>query len=179
MTFSRTVCLIAVVIGSSFSKAADSPAPVADMFINGMERHEFALVSNAALRCGSLYLLMSAILTRDTNDSDTAKALEEQAKNYSIMGLYTAAALRKRRGVDVNVDEIQERVVLQSKLFTELYGARMKSNQASTGEMWGSDELIKGDIEFCKMVGVLSSDEWAKTLTSNNWDYWDETFKNL
>jgi len=177
MYFSRVVCIIATIFASSFSRANESLEPVVRMFMNGMERHEFAMVSNAALRCSSLSMLISAVLRRDTNYSETAKRLEDQSNDYSIVGQYTVAALRKHRGVDVNVDEIQERVSQQMSQFAEIYVKRMNSNQLSTGDMWSSDELIKGDLESCKNLRILSSEEWGKTLESNNWDYWDEAFK--
>lgn len=55
--------------------------------------------------------------------------------------------------------------------------ARMEKNQAGTGEMFAGDELIKSDLEFCKSLTILTSDEWIETLQTNNWDFWDETFK--
>ena len=177
MYFLRVACITATIFASSFSRANESLEPVVRMFMNGMERHEFAMVSNAAIRCGSLYMLLSGILTRDTNDKDEAAKLNEQGLLYGQVGIYTVAALRTHRGVDADISEIQDRVVQQMGQVTEFYVARMTSNQASAGEMWGSDDLIKGDMKFCSKLGVLVSEEWGKTLESNNWDYWDEAFK--
>jgi hypothetical protein len=83
----------------------------------------------------------------------------------------------KLRGADVEMADLQERALNSQKMFMEIYGKRMERNQARTGEMWSGDDVIKSDLEFCKSLTILTSDEWLETLTTNNWDYWDETFQ--
>ena len=72
---------------------------------------------------------------------------------------------------------LQKRALNSQDMFTKMYLERMEKNQAGTGEMFAGDELIKSDLEFCKSLTILTSDEWIETLQTNNWDFWDETFK--
>lgn len=151
--------------------------PVSNMFFNGMERHEMAMVATAATRCGTLNLVVGEIIARDTPDTTTVASFREFGNGLLMIGLYTNAALMKLRGVDVEMADLQERALNSQKMFMEIYGKRMERNQARTGEMWSGDEVIKSDLEFCKSLTIVTSDEWIKTLQTNNWDYWDETFQ--
>lgn len=151
--------------------------PVSNMFFSGMERHEMAMIATAATRCGTLNLVVGEILARDTSDTTTVASFRELGNGLLMIGLYTNAALMKLRGADVEMADLQERALNSQKMFMEIYGERMERNQARTGEMWSGDEIIKSDVEFCKSLTILTSDEWIKTLQTNNWGYWDEVFK--
>lgn len=161
----------------SLSARADSSFnPVSDMFISGMERHDFVLVSNAALRCGSLNLMVGQILERDTNDTETAAGLVEFGGNLSAMGMLTAAAIFLHRGMEVDMEDVKQRALESQDRFTKAYLQRMSDNLASDGEMWANDEVITADMVFCKRLGILFTDEWAETIQSNDWQYWDDLF---
>jgi hypothetical protein len=151
--------------------------PVSKMFFNGVERHEMAMVATVATRCGTLNLVVGEIIARDTSDTATVASFREYGNGLLMIGLYTNAALMKLRGADVEMAVLQERALNSQKMFMEIYGERMERNQARTGEMLSGDEVIKSDLEFCKSLTILTSDEWINTLQTNNWDYWDETFQ--
>ena len=158
------------------ARADSSFNPVSDMFISGMERHDFVLVSNAALRCGSLNLMVGQILERDTNDTETAAGLAEFGGNLSAMGMLTAAAIFLHRGMEVDMEDVQQRALDSQDRFTKAYLQRMSDNLASDGEMWANDEVITADLSFCKGLRILFIDEWAQTIESNDWQYWDDLF---
>ena len=158
------------------ARADSSFNPVSDMFISGMERHDFVLVSNAALRCGSLNLMVGQILERDTNDTEVAAGLTEFGSGLSTIGMYTAAAIFKHRGVDVDIEDVQQRALDSQDRFTKAYLERMSDNLASDGEMWANDEVITADLTFCKGLRILFIDEWTQTIESNDWQYWDDLF---
>ena len=163
------VCLAAL--------ADEELEPVSKMFSSGMERHEIAMIATASTRCGTLNLLVGEIMARDTADEATVASFRELGNGLLMIGLYSNAALMKLRGADVDMADLQDRALNSQKMFMEIYGERIERNQASTGEMWSSDEVIKSDLMFCKSLTILTSDEWIKTLQTNNWDYWDEAFQ--
>ena len=154
--------------------ASSALNPVSNMFIEGMTRHDFVLVSNAALRCGTINLMVGQILERDTNDKDVAAALVEFGGNLATLGMLTSAAVFKHRGMDVDIKNVQQRALDSQSRFTEAYLERMSDNMASDGEMWANDEVIKADLEFCKGLQILFTDEWGETLQSDDWQYWDD-----
>lgn len=157
--------------------ADDDLPPVMEMFFNGMERHEISMIATAATRCGSLNMVVGGIIARDTSDTNVSDSLTELGTGLVTIGLYTNAALMKLRGVEVDMASLQKRALNSQDMFTKIYLERMEKNQARTGEMFAGDELIKSDLEFCKSLTILTSDEWLETLTTNNWDYWDEIFQ--
>lgn len=172
-----TMAMLCAIGTFSFDARADSSFnPVSDMFISGMERHDFVLISNAALRCGSLNLMVGQILERDTNDTETAAALAEFGGNLSAMGMLTAAAIFLHRGMEVDMEDVQQRALDSQDRFTKAYLQRMSDNLASDGEMWANDEVITADMVFCKGLRILFTDEWAETIQSNDWQYWDNLF---
>jgi hypothetical protein len=156
--------------------AQDELEPVALMFFNGMERHELSLISNSASRCGSLYTVVSQILARDTNDTEVSESLSELGNNLLLMSMMTNGALLTHRGKEPESNDLQQRSIRQLEVFTEIYVKRMTKNQAASGEMWSQDLVIKSDMDFCKQLTILFSDEWTVTLETNNWSYWDEAF---
>lgn len=170
------VFIVLAFIGTGSIQAQDELQPVALMFMGGMEKHEFSLISNSASRCGSLFSVVSQILARDTSDTEVAESLGELGDNLLLIAMMTNGALLKHRGKDVEFDELQQRSLQQLDVFTEIYVKRMTSNQASSGEMWGQDTLIKSDMEFCKRLKILFADEWSETLVTNDWSYWDKIF---
>jgi len=172
-----TIALACAIGAFSLGARADSSFnPVSDMFISGMERHDFVLVSNAALRCGSLKLIVGQILDRDTNDTEAAAGLTELGGGLSTIGMYTAAAIFKHRGVEIDIENVQQRALDSQDRFTKAYLERMSDNLASDGEMWANDEVIKADLDFCKGLQILFTDEWLETIQSNDWQYWDDLF---
>lgn len=170
--FLATLCMITI----APAHAQDELEPVALMFFGGMERHELSLISNSASRCGSLFTVASQILARDTNDTEVSESLSALGNNLLLMSMMTNGALFKHRGKELESNDLQQRSLRQLEVFTEIYVKRMTNNQASSGEMWSQDTLIKSDMDFCKSLTILFSDEWAETLATNNWNYWDEIF---
>ena len=156
--------------------ADESLRPVSDMFIKGIVQHDFVLVSNAALRCGSLVLMVGELTDRDTPDIDVASGLSELGGGLSTMGMYTAAAVFKHRGMEVDWEDVQQRSLDMTDRYTKTYMNRMSQNQISDGQMFAEDELITADLDFCPSMRILFTDEWAETIGSNDWSYWDELF---
>lgn len=158
------------------ASASDELSPVMNAFFDGIKRHELAIISSVATRCGTLNLIAGQVIARDTPDKALSDKLTELGENFIVMGLYTNGALLKHRGKDADMADLQDRGLKTQNRFTEIYLDRMNRNQINTGEMWGSDDVIKSDIEFCQSLTILFSDEWLKTLETNNWDYWDDAF---
>ena len=90
--------------------------------------------------------------------------------------MYTAAAIFKHRGVEIDIENVQQRALDSQDRVTKAYLERMSGNLASDGEMWANDEVIKADLEFCKGLQILFTDEWLETIQSNDWQYWDDLF---
>lgn len=162
---------------SCAASASDELSPVMNAFFDGMKRHELAIISNVATRCGTLNLIVGQVIARDTPDKAVSDNLTELGENLLVIGLYTNGALLKHRGKDIDMADLQDRGLKTQDRFTEIYLGRMNRNQINTGEMWGSDEVIKSDLEFCQSLRILFSDEWVKTMETNDWDYWDDAFK--
>ncbi len=173
----KFLCILLGIFICPLVLADEELPPVSNMFFEGMERHEMAMVATAATRCGTLNLIVGEIIARDTPDTTTVASFRELGNGLLMIGLYTNAALMKLRGTDVEMADLQERALNSQRMFMEIYGERIERNQARTGEMWNGDEVIKSDLEFCKSLTILTSDEWIKTMQTNNWDYWDESFK--
>ena len=172
--------LLLVLLGmftTPLAVANDELPPVMGMFFNGMERHEIAMISTAATRCGALNMVVGGILVRDTSETDASDSYTELGTGLVTMGIHSNAALMTLRGVELDMASLQKRALNSLDMFTKIYLERMEKNQARTGEMFGGDELIKSDLEFCKTLTILMSDEWVETLKTNNWDYWDEIFQ--
>ena len=162
---------------SCAASESDELSPVLHSFFDGMKSHELAIISNVAARCATLNLIVGQVIARDTPDKAVSDKLTELGENLLVIGLYTNGALLKLRGKDIDMADLQDRGLKTQDRFTEIYLGRMNRNQINTGEMWGSDEVIKSDLEFCQSLTILFSDEWLKTMETNNWDYWDDAFK--
>ena len=166
------------VISTVASASASEPlSPVMIPFFDGMKRHELAIISNVATRCGTVTSIVGQVVARDTPDEAVSESLIELGEGLLVTGLYTNAALLKHRGKDIDMTELQDRALKTQDRFTKIYFERMTQNQINSGEMWGGDEVIKSDLEFCQSLTILFSDEWLKTMETNNWDYWDGVFK--
>ena len=46
--------------------------------------------------------------------------------------------------------------------------------------MWSAESAdaphSKADLVFCKRLQIHFTDEWAETIQSNDWQYWDDLF---
>lgn len=168
-TFGSLVLVANVAFGQ------DKLEPVINMFFNGMERHELSLVANASFRCSALYQMMGAILQRDTDDKQTVDGYLNAGSELLMIGMYTNMALFKHRGNELEQGDAQNRALGQLDMFMKAYSERMTQNQASFGEMFGSDELMKSDIEACQMISqIVLSEPWGETIVKNDWTFWDE-----
>ena len=152
--------------------------PVIEIFFDGLERHEPALVSNAAARCAALFTVQAAVITRDAPDEEMIGQFQEAASNLQRGMLATNGMIKMKRGVEVDQEmkeTLLQEVHEQTMATVEFYTDRMRANQLSTGEMWGKDELIKADMEFCPMLTrMITSDAWGNTLMTDDWSFWDE-----
>ena len=156
----------------------DELLPVLTMFDKGMRKHEFSMVSNAASRCGALNQVVGQVLKRDTNDNEVADNLIQSGNNLLLLGMATNKALFVQRNKEIDNEELKNRSLRQLEVFTEHYVKRMTRNQASTGEMWGSDDLIKSDLLNCaSILEILGTSEWLNTLTTYDWTLWDKAYK--
>ena len=161
-------------IALAFSLSAHSK-PVMEIFFDGLERHEAALVSNSAARCAALFYVQSAILTRDTNETQLIEQLQQGASELQKSMVVTNGLIKMKRGVEVDNDALLQEVHQQTTATMDFYTERMKANQLSTGEMWGQDELIKADMEFCPLLTqLINSDAWFETVMTDDWSFWDE-----
>ena len=117
-------------------------------------------------------------MIRDAGNTEAAEAFQKSASNLQLSMAMTNGMIRKNRGADVDGDTLMEEVQQQTSVTMTFYTDRMKDNQLNTGEMWGQDELIKLDMEFCpQFPRMIGSDAWAETLMTKDWGFWDETFK--
>lgn len=174
----KAIATAAVMLALSAQGWAQGPRPVMEIFFDGLERHEAALVANAAARCAGLFYVQSALMLRDTNDKEAAEAFQESASSLQISMVITNGMIRKNRGVEVDNDALMEDAQQQTSANVGFYSDRMKVNQLNTGEMFGQDELIKLDLKLCPLLpDLLDSEAWAKTLMTNDWSFWDDNFK--
>lgn len=170
--------VLVIMLSASAHALAQGPKPVAEIFVDGLERHEAALVANSAARCAGLFLIQGALMLRDTNNKEAAEAFQESAVRLKRSMIITNGMIRKNRGVEVDNEALMEDAQQQTSANVAFYSDRMKTNQLNTGEMFGQDELIKLDLQLCPtLADLLDSEAWAKTLMTNDWSFWDENFE--
>lgn len=104
-------------------------------------------------RCAALN---TAILAHGEKniDSETVQSMDEKTKTFLALAVMLS---KKQNGstLEANNDQVDADTTRVAKIYLD----RLKNNYASTGLVFGNDELIKSDLKICKEV----SDSLAKS----------------
>lgn len=127
--------------------ADDALSPALDKYVKlPAERQDPAYVPT---RCAGLYV---GILRYAGKSLDPAQR-ENIEKESSAMAMAAMQVRATQKGGEP--PDYSDAVLGVVKALSDQYLNRMKDNQAKSGQAFMNDNLIKGDIAFCKQVAAL------------------------
>lgn len=109
------------------------------------------------IRCASLFNGMIGYGGANFGDEMLA-SLKSNYTNTSVVAVLVRINHAKEKGLPtIEVNKRSDRANLEISRLTDVYINRLERNFASSGQAWGSDPLISGDLEICKAVAQIAS----------------------
>ena len=134
---------ISVVLSASVAAGAQASDVTAEqMFSKHVSRDDSAGIANTMMRCSGLLAAMAKEF------ESVHKGLYDQAVISAGTAQNAALAIYSSIGRDYDQDTITGWTVD----WAHHYQGRFEENMLTDGEKFGSDELIKADLQFCNAV---------------------------
>ena len=170
------VALAVSAISMSTVCASAEMKTASQIYFDGLARHEKAMVANATARCAGMVTVQQAVVTRDAPQSPALAAMSTTKETLVSAMLATNYMIAEQRGATRPASAYVEDAQGQIEAHTTFYLERMQKNQISTGEMFGQDNLIIQDMEFCGQLlpTLLDNEYWLAVLENNDWTFFDD-----
>lgn len=100
------------------------------------------------IRCGAMHQAMMERIGFDRMGEEKWQQTEEMRMMlFMVAGLILQSELP-----NVSTNEIGNITARDGRRIADLYDTRMNNNYAATGQAFGSDAVIRDDLEFCKLL---------------------------
>ena len=101
-----------------------------------------------SVRCGGLYHAIMERTGAERMGSDAWKASDEARNAMLLMGLLAKTEEQPNRPAEEFIPSLQK----ETLNIADIYLARMDHNYSLTGHAYGTDSLMKSDIEDCGLI---------------------------